>query len=124
MTIYDELLHERQRYNAPDTTPEDTMGLPIIDAIETEVRNAGHEVSDVLHNILAKHLTFANVAAHVAQAAATVEASPVVRALETAALGPTGEAFAAQMIGDLAEFLTPAAAPAPQPVPLPEPAPA
>ena len=40
-----------------------------IATIETELTAAGHDVSDILHGILAKHLTLENIAAHVAQGA-------------------------------------------------------
>lgn len=96
----------------PATTPEATMGL--ITTIETDLTAAGHEVSDILHGILAKHLTLENIAAHVAQGVATAQGDPLVQLGES--LLPGGGAVIAKFVGDIATFLAPAEAPAePQP---------
>lgn len=103
-TIRHHLPHHH--YDATNQTPEAPM-LPIVAAIENDLSAAGHAVDDALHGVLARHLTLGNLAAHVAQQAAAVEASPLVQALERLALGPAGEAALAKVVEDVAGLVAP-----------------
>jgi hypothetical protein len=81
--------------------------------IEADLAAAGHEVSDVLHSILSKHLTLANIATHVAEGLATVQADPLVALGES--LLPGGSAVIAKFVTDIAGFLSAAEAQPAQP---------
>jgi hypothetical protein len=98
--------HNHQPEEAP------AMTLPIITAIEDEAHALGHEISDVLHQVLSKHLTVGNMLAHAGQFAARAEESPIVQALERFALGPAGEAAVAKVVEDVAVLLAAQATPA------------
>lgn len=80
--------------------------MSLITTIEDDLTAAGHEVSGILHGILAKHLTLENIAAHVAQGVATAQGDPLVQLGES--LLPGGGAVIAEFIGKLAGFLAPA----------------
>jgi len=100
-------------YDHQQNQPEEAPVLPIIAAIETDLRNAGHDVENVVHEVLSRHLTVGNMLAHAGQFVAGVEQSPVAQVLERFALGPAGEAAVAKVVEDVASLLTAQAAPAP-----------
>jgi hypothetical protein len=103
----------------PTPTPEAAMSL--ITTIEDDIKTAGHEVDQVIHDVLAKHLTLSNIAAHVAQGLATAQGDPLVQLGES--LLPGGAAVIAKFVTDIAGFLGAAAAApaevAAEPVPAP-----
>jgi hypothetical protein len=105
-------------------TPPEAAMSGLITTIENDLTAVGHEVSGILHGILAKHLTLENIAAHVAQGVATAQGDPLVQLGES--LLPGGGAVIADFVGKLATFLAPttqAVAAAPAEVPAGEPAP-
>jgi hypothetical protein len=100
------------------TPPEAAMSL--ITTIEDDIKAAGHEVDQVIHDVLAKHLGLANIAAHVAQGLATAQGDPLVQLGES--LLPGGAAVIAKFVTDITGFLGAAVAPAEvaaEPVPAP-----
>ena len=106
-TIYGMLRHEfaglihRHHPSLPSTQEAPTMTSALIDAIENDIKAGQHAVRDVLEH----HLTTVNLAGELAQRANAAEGSPVVQALETAALGPAGEAMVAGWIHDAAALI-------------------
>ena len=112
------LHHHSATMQAPPT-PEATMSL--ITTIEDDIKAAGHDVDQVIHDVLAKHLGLANIAAHVAQGLATAQGDPLVQLGES--LLPGGAAVIAKFVTDITGFLgaataTPAEVAA-EPVPAP-----
>ena len=99
------LPHHHYHGTSPKEAPVDLIGT-----IEQDLTAAGHVVDQAAHDVLSRHLTLANLAAHVAQGAADVAASPLFGVVGKLALGPAGEAWAAKLVADAAAFFQPQAA--------------
>jgi hypothetical protein len=98
-SIYDELVSER--YHQPEHHQPQEAPVSLATDIHTGIEDAKHFLEDHLGGVL--------------QRASALENSPVVQALEMAALGPAGEALVVDFISKLASFasaVVPPAAPA------------
>jgi hypothetical protein len=121
----------QQPEGPPMTTPIPTR---IRDAIEADLSKAGKTVDADVHAILSHHLglgNFAQLAGHVAQLAATLQATPWLQVAEEClgmppAVVSIAASYAPALARDLAHVAQPAApaAPAAAQLPPPEPAPA
>jgi hypothetical protein len=87
--------------------------MDLIATIEADLKAAGHEVDQIAHDVLTKHLTLSNIAAHVAASVAAVQDNPLAQTLEKAALPPGAVSIVTHLADELAAFLGAAAAPAP-----------
>ena len=90
--------HEPQQ---PRIAPGDAVSL--IDTIEADLKHVGTEVSDEVHQVLAKHLTVTNLALHVADGIS----NPVFADLEAlAGLPPQVQSVVAKVAKAAAGELT------------------
>jgi hypothetical protein len=99
-----EFAHLRRHQPGQPHTQEAPMHL--IDTIEADLHAIGIRVDQATHDVLTKHLTTVNMLNHVARVAAGAEASPVLQALEAAALGPAAEAMVAGWVTGVAKVIS------------------
>lgn len=59
--------------------------MTLLQTVEAEIAKVKGTVDNDLHNVLAQHLGFSNVVAHIAQDAAALAANPIFAAAEAAA---------------------------------------
>lgn len=98
--------------------------MNLIDTIQAEALHVGGNIGGDIHaayqHALEKHLTTANMAAHVAARVAELDANPLVSAVVESGLGPQGSAALAEIIHAASAGLA-RLDQAAQAIPLPEP---
>lgn len=106
--------------------------MKLLATIENELRAVAGEIPGAVHDVLAKHLTFTNITAHVLHEATTIDNDPLVQAAEAVALPAPARVAIAELLtrldnefAKLAQYTPPPAEPLATPStpvePLPDP---